>query len=80
MSDVQAFTRLSNITCQFPEPPGRVVNHFRQRLLDGEEIPLYVTHKPAGGFEVESSSTERFHAYVREDFEHIPIIILPWEN
>ncbi len=80
MSDVQTFTRLSNLTCQFPEPPARVVNHFRQRLLNDEELPLYVTHRPEGGFEVVSSSAERFHAYVREDFEHIPVIVIPREN
>lgn len=80
MSEPQTFTRLSNLHCRFPEPPGRVVNHFRQKLLDGEEPPLYVTHIPAGGFEVESSSVERFYAYMLEDFDHIPVIVIPREN
>ena len=80
MSEADTFTRLENITCLFPEPPNRIVNHLRQRLLDGEEMPLYVTAKPDGGFEVVSSSAQRFYAYVGEDFEHIPVIVIERDN
>lgn len=80
MSEPQTFARLCYLTCNFPEPPARVVRHIRQRLLEGEELPLYVTHKPTGGFEVESTSVDRFYAYVGEDFEHIPVIVIPLDN
>lgn len=78
----QAFTRLHNLNCPHPEPAAGdvVVNSIRQRLLDGEEPPLIVTHKPGGGFEVLKISREHYSAYVLEDFEHIPVIVISREN
>jgi hypothetical protein len=76
------FTNIRNLTCSHPDPAdgNLVVQLIRQKLLDGHEPPVLVRHKSAGGFEVERDSKECFYAYLREDFEHIPVIVIPKEN
>lgn len=82
MKDGQTFVSLHNLNCPHPSPPAGdiVVTSIRQRLLDGDEPPLIVTHKPAGGFEVLKISREHFRAYILEDFELIPVIVIPRGN
>lgn len=82
MKDGPTFVSLHNLNCSHPAPPvgDIVVSSIRHRLLDGDAPPLIVTHKPAGGFEVLKISREHFSAYILEDFELIPVIVIPRDN
>lgn len=82
MTEPLTFTNIRNIHCSHPFPAdgNLIVRTIRQRLLEGDEPPVLVSHKPGGGFEVKRDSKECFYAYVREDFEHIPVIVIPKEH
>ena len=76
------FARIEHIRSEYPvlsknEPR---VAELRQKLLEGDETPVIVRRLPTGGFHIFEESNPRYLAHIYEDFEHIPVLVVPQNN
>jgi hypothetical protein len=77
-----AFARIENIRSEHPVLPKKNADvvAIRQKLLEGDDTPVVVRKHPNGGFDLLAESNPRYLAHIYEDFEHIPVLIVPQNN